>query len=171
MASDILTAERLRSLLNYDAATGVFTWRFSRKGRPGKAGAQAGRVDERFGYRYIGIDRKRYGAHRLAWLYMTGELPVGEVDHIDGDRRNDRFVNLRDVSVRTNRENIRKARADNKSTGFLGVRINRKNGDARYSARITVDGKEIRLGRFDTPEEAHEAYLAAKRAKHAGCTI
>jgi hypothetical protein len=171
MATANLTAARLRDLLHYDPETGAFTWRFSRKGRPGKAGAVAGTVDKRFGYRYIGLDGQRHGTQRLAWLYMTGEWPSAEVDHIDGDRTNDQWNNLRDVPLRMNRENIRKARSDNTSTGFLGVRINRKNGDARYQARITVKGKEMHLGRFDTPEEAHEAYLAAKRALHAGCTI
>lgn len=106
-------------------------------------------------------------AHRLAWLYVYGEWPNGDIDHIDGDRLNNRIANLRDVSRRVNLENQRRPKACNKS-GFLGVKTFR---DQRFQARIQVRGVQLHLGTFDTPHEAHAAYVAAKRNLHQGCTL
>ena len=83
MATANISAARLRELL-YNPETGVFTWRFSRKGRKGVAGSQAG-TQHRKGYRYITLDRLRESEHRLAWLYVHGMLPCSEVDHINGN--------------------------------------------------------------------------------------
>lgn len=170
MAAANISVARLRELLNFCPDTGVFTWRFSRKGRKGLAGAQAGTVDRK-GYRYICLDRNKAGAHRLAWLYVHGTLPSDEIDHINGCRDDNRILNLRLATPTLNRENLHTAKKQNKSSGLLGVSRCLGNKDSRFRARITVGGKEILLGRFDTADEAHAAYLAAKREHHIGCTI
>lgn len=112
------------------------------------------------------IAGKEYVQHRLAWLYMHGRWPSGDIDHINGNRSDNRFSNLRDVATQTNSENRRCAQKNNKA-GLLGV-TKRRNG---YEARIRVLGRLIYLGLYDTPERAHEVFLQAKRERHAGCTI
>lgn len=164
MSKTDLTAERLRELLHYDAETGVFRWRVDRSIKT-KAGAVAGNP-QRSGHLRIGIDRREHQAHRLAWLYVTGKHPDHQIDHINGDPRDNRFANLRDVPVAVNIQNQRKPRRDNAS-GFLGV----SPWKNRWQAHICVFGKRQYLGQFETPEAAHSAYLVAKREMHAGCTI
>ncbi len=157
-----LTAERLWQLLDYDDQTGLFCWRIDRS-RTAKVGEMAGNVVD--GYIKIMVDGKTYTAGRLAVLYMTGAFPSAEVDHIDTDRANNRWRNLRDVPHVTNTENRQRANASNK-TGLLGVSQHHRSG--RFRSRIMVDGKIRQLGWYDTPEEAHAVYVAAKRELHAG---
>jgi hypothetical protein len=107
-----------------------------------------------------------YYAHRLAFLYMTGEWPPNEVDHLNGIRDDNRWANLRLATVSLNRQNQRRPRRDN-TTGYLGVMVN----GAGFAARIMVDGKKFNLGTFKTPQEAHEVYLTAKRRLHKGGTL
>lgn len=165
MRRENLTFERLRDLLHYDPEVGDFIWREPGRGiRPGKTGNV--RPD---GYIRIGIDGISYLAHRLAWLYMTGDWPTIDVDHRDGNPGNNRFDNLRDVTQQTNIENFRTATKRNSSSGLLGVSFHAR--DKLWRARIRADGKDITIGYFKTPEAAHAAYLEAKRKKHAGCTI
>ncbi|MGY4351551.1 hypothetical protein ACVWXM_008044 [Bradyrhizobium sp. GM7.3] len=92
----LITAERLRQLLAYDPATGIFTWLVDRKGRGGMvpAGSVAGTIDAN-GYRVVTIDNRKYPAARLAWFYVTRQWPKFNVDRLDGDLTNDRFPNLR----------------------------------------------------------------------------
>lgn len=118
------------------------------------------------GYIRAVILGQAYFAHRLAWLYVYGEWPKGEIDHINGDKTDNRICNLRDTTVSVNQQNQKKAHSDN-STGYLGVT---KMGN-RWRAMITVSGNVIRLGMFDSPETAHQVYLEAKRKLHSGCTI
>lgn len=159
----MLTYERLKELLEYDPNTGLFYWRFSRRGV--KAGSQAGYLDEK-GYVRITLDRIAYKAHRLAWLYIHGEWPAGDIDHVLGDRSDNRIDKLRDASRSINIQNQRSAHKRNK-LGILGViEINGK-----YRATIMIDGKNKTIGTYDTPEEASEAYLDAKRKHHQGSTI
>ena len=160
----MITQARLHELLSYDPETGVMRWRVDRA-RTAKAGQIAGTRNDR-GYISIAIDRKVYRAHRLAWLYIHGKWPNYEVDHIDGDRTNNRIKNLRDVKKSVNLQNQRHASANNKS-GFLGVC---KRGNY-WRAEICVNGKTRFLGSFATPEEAHQAYVNAKRGLHDGCTL
>ena len=155
--------ERVRDLLNYDAQTGEFTWRYTRQGVPaGPAGSYSGN-----GYLYITIDLQKYSAHRLAWLYVHGKWPNDQIDHINGNRADNRLINLREVTGAVNNQNQRRARTDNKSCGLLGVSKNRD----KWRARIWLGGVERCLGSFPTPEEAHKAYLKAKRKLHPGCEI
>lgn len=149
-----LTVKRLRELLHYDPLTGVFT----------RDGKQAGTTDR--AYVAISIDNKLYGAHRLAWLYVHGVWPSEHVDHIDGNARNNRLLNLRDVSRSVNMQNRRKAQANNRSK-LMGAMRNRDG----WMARIQTNGVKRYLGQFPTAELAHQAYLNAKRELHEGCTI
>lgn len=165
-----LTAERLREVLNYDAETGVFT-RKLRTARRIKLGEPAGSVSKLYGYLTIMVDLRSYKAHRLAWLYVYGKWPDEFIDHIDGNKLNNRISNLRDVSGSTNIQNQRKPHKRN-STGFLGVTVdNRAKNGRKYMAQIVLGGKHKFLGLYETPELAHEAYLNAKRQMHEGCTI
>ena len=121
------------------------------------------------GYLVVSLLGSKIYMHRLAFLLMTGELPSGVMDHIDGDRLNNRWANLRDVTSRMNTENKRSAQPGNKSAGLLGVYFHKQL--QRYHASIKSKGKKYSLGTYETAEEAHQAYLQAKRRLHAGCTI
>jgi hypothetical protein len=161
-----LTAEKLRELLHYDPESGLFT-RIVQRGYRFKSGEIAGRVNGR-GYSDITISGRIFPAHRLVWLYFYGAWPTGEIDHIDGDRLNNRIKNLRDVSRSVNQQNQRLARSDNKSTGLLGVT---RRHDKGFQVQIGINGRRRYIGTYATAELAHNAYLVAKRQLHQGCTI
>ena len=163
MSDNILTQERLKELLSYDPETGVFVWVGPTSNKI-KIGAVAGtpRLD---GYQIINIDCKKYFAHRLAWLYITGAFPSDQIDHIDRNPANNRFANLRAVTGSENSHNAKK-RQDNTS-GFKGVYFYKTN--KKWMARITLNNVTKYLGTFPTPEEASVAYLAAQRIYHPTC--
>lgn len=160
----LITQTRLKELLKYDPISGLFAWRIQAGNRI-HAGDLAGSQTQ-YGYWSIFVDGHRYQAHRLAWLYMTGDWPKDETDHINGNRVDNRFQNLREASKTINQQNQRKPRKDN-TTGFLGVS---RNG-AAFMSQICVNGEQKYLGTFKTPELAHIAYLENKRNSHFGCTI
>lgn len=166
MAAAILTAARLRELLRYDPDTGAFI-RLSARASS-HIGKQAGCVNKSLGYVIISVEGATYYGHRLAFLWMTGEWPHGQADHINGERADNRWCNLRDVSKTANVQNVHKARRHNAS-GFLGVRKARRG--SRWDSMITVNKRLTYIGSFASPEEAHAAYLEAKRRLHAGCTL
>ncbi len=161
MGSPILTAGRLHELLAYDADTGIFTRRISQTNRV-KVGDVAGSPNQK-GYINIMVDGRLYPAHRLSWLYVHGEWPQAQIDHLNGVRDDNRIANLREATNGQNKQNMRAARADNGS-GLLGVRWHER--DQRWHARIMLDGKAQHLGSFGTSDEAQAAYLAAKRQLH-----
>jgi hypothetical protein len=141
-----ITAAQLRELLSYDPEIGQFYWRVTRNGNC-KAGALAGYLMKQ-GYWCIMLRGKSYLAHRLAWLYTTGEWPAQLVDHINGDKADNRFANLREASEHGNTWNRKRE----------GVH-RRRNG--RFGSAISPNGRRIYLGTFDTAEEARAAYRAA----------
>lgn len=153
-----LELKRLKELLNYDPDTGAFTWKVS-KGTV-SAGSVAGRFNDE-GYISIKIDSKEMKAHRLAWLYVHGNMPEDQIDHINGKRNDNRILNLRLVTYSENQQNLRAARSDNK-TGYLGVSRSRN----KFLARICVNKKIFHLGMFDDPASAYSAYVEAKRKLH-----
>ncbi|MDF3858123.1 HNH endonuclease [Achromobacter denitrificans] len=159
-----LTADEARALLAYDPATGALVWRKA-VSRNVKAGGKAGSMDPR-GYGQIRLHRRQYMAHRLVWLLHYGEWPKGEIDHIDGNRANNRICNLREVDRSINTQNLRRAKKNSRS-GVLGV----SRSGTRWQAHIQANNQQFYLGTFSTPELAHAAYLTAKRALHPGCTI
>jgi hypothetical protein len=165
MAKADLTAQQLRDALHYDPETGAFTWS-NHAGRKHKSKPAGG-----FGkhpYRRITIGKDTYLAHRLAWLYMTGNWPNHGLDHIDGNPSNNAFCNLRDVDQSTNSQNVKRPKSNNVS-GLLGVSWNRKA--KRWVANIKHENKTKWLGYFDSAQEAHECYVSAKRVLHEGNTL
>ena len=158
-----LDSTRLREVLDYCPQTGVFTWRLNRQNV--KAGNVAGTITPR-GYCRISVLGRGYAAHRLAWLWVHGVWPSGQIDHINGQRADNRLPNLRDVSAATDSQNQRHPQGDNP---FLGVSLVRNKN--RWIARMRLDGEQRYIGCYATPEEARAAYLAAKRVHHHGCTI
>ena len=154
---DIIAAVR------YEPETGRF---FSM--RPCNEGLEIGSINKSNGYKYLNIYGKAYRASRVAWLCAHGKWPKNHVDHINGDRTDNRLENLRDVTRTVNNQNIHRPFKTNK-LGFLGVDLDKKSN--RYRASIRHNGKNRTLGRFKTPEEAHEAYVKAKKQLHVGCTL
>lgn len=158
--------DRLNELIIYDRLTGEFTSRVSRPGV--RLGAKLGTIRKSNGYLQICIDRKLYYAHRLAMIICGNNVEDGQVDHIDGNKLNNRESNLRVSKGFENIQNIKAAYITNK-IGVLGVSRSR-NGKS-YTARIFSDNKHIYLGSFGTVEEASAAYISAKRALHAFNTL
>jgi hypothetical protein len=164
-----LTVERLREALHYDPDTGIFTWKIH-AGRLFN-GMVAGGKSTSHGYKIICIDRQRYHAHRLAWLYVYGSFPDEDIDYINNVRDDNRIANLRPATLSDNAQNLKKAKKQNKC-GLLGVTgpIKGATGD-RWYAQITKNRVHYFLGSYLTPEEAHTRYLEAKREMHRSCTI
>ncbi len=155
MTAPILTQSRLKELLTYDPDTGIFVW-ILRAGRGG-AGCIAGSVRPT-GYRYIGIDRKNYRAHRLAWLYVYGKFPDNQIDHKNRKRDDNWIGNLRDVTTIENCKN--QTMYKNNTSGIAGVRWHK--GQKRWHAQIVVRQKNIYLGSFLGLDEAVDARAKAE---------
>ena len=162
MSDQILTAQRLKELYHYDANTGQFTRLLAN----GRWRDRVGAIH--YGYLSIKIDHKHYKAHRLAWLYVHGEWPNDGIDHINGDKVDNRISNLRAATPAQNKQNARKARSDSRS-GLIGaIWSSRQN---KWTSAIRVDGKKKYLGLFDEAGQAHAVYIEAKRTLHPFCTI
>lgn len=159
-------ATQLRDYCIYEPDTGTFRrLHTSRKFIAGSV--MTGTLSH--GYVLIWLDGKQRAAHRLAWLWMTGAWPLKDIDHIDGNRSNNAWANLRHVDRSTNLENIHGPKSHNRSTGLLGAYHSPSLG--RFVSRIQVKGKSKSLGSFGSAEDAHAAYLSAKRELHAGDTL
>ncbi len=152
-----LTAERLQQVLTYNSYSGLFKW--NRAGGSGGslhvAGDTAGCISR--GYIVIWVDDKLYLAHRLAWLYVTGEWPKRGIDHWDTDKSNNSWGNLRSATQSQNLANQRISPVN--TSGFKGVCWHKLG--KKWMAQIKVDGRHIYLGLFETAEEAHAVYVAA----------
>jgi hypothetical protein len=168
MSDSMINAEILRKNFSYNPETGVFVRVIGGIGPNARAGSIAGSNDSK-GYRKITFMQEFHRAHRLAWLYVYGEWPKHEIDHINGIRSDNRISNLRDIPRARNAENTRTPRKNNKS-GLLGVSSPCKH-DKKFTASISISGKDVKLGRFDSAEDAHDAYISEKRRLHAGCVI
>jgi hypothetical protein len=149
------TRARLRALLHYDRETGEFLW-LKRMNPRVHAGHIAGTLT-RDRYRVIAINGRPYRAHRLAWLYMTGQWCSRVIDHRDGDPSNNRWSNLRRATKSQNSANRRIPR--NNAWGLKGVSRHR----GRWCATICRKGRRHYLGSFPTPQAAHAAYVKAAR--------
>ena len=151
-----LTAEEARNIWGYNPETGDLTWEIT-KNRQLK-GSKAGIVSI---YGYLTVHyKKRYRKNRLVWLIVTGSWPVGQIDHINGDRTDDRFSNLRECSQNQNMWN-RRVHKNNK----LGIKGVHKNGNG-YIAYIMQFRHRIYLGYFKTVNEAKNAYDEAAKKFH-----
>lgn len=151
MAADI-TADEARALFQYDPENGQLS----------REGGVAGYVDKSNGYRSVRVRGRKYKAHRLAWLIVHGDWPSDFLDHINGDRDDNRLVNLRECS---NAENLRNTGAYRcNKTGYKGVSLHKR--DRKYYANIRVDGRLRFLGSYATALEAHAAYCEAAAKLH-----
>jgi hypothetical protein len=173
-----LTAAQLRSVLDYDPHTGLFRWKDDiyhwRAGMLAGTESEMGernnkrryvvisigtRATKRRRYTLINIRKHLYRAHRLVWLYVHGEWPDNEIDHINGDGTDNRIANLR---LATRSQNVGNTRTPKHNTsGFKGAYWNKRAG--RWFAQIRHQKKQYHLGHFDTVEEAHAAYAEAAR--------
>ena len=125
---------------------------------------------DRHGYLITRHNGMRLAVHRLVWALHHGRLPVGDIDHINGIKSDNRPVNLREVTHSTNQQNQRKSHVGATSR-YLGVHRNKYSQRSPWTASITVNGRARYIGCYRTEEEAHSAYLNYKRDLHAGCTI
>jgi len=148
-----LTQERLKEVLDYNATTGVFTRKIS-----GSTAVKVGRVvgsgvTVKANYFKVFIDAQAYIAHRLVWLYVHGTWPKHFIDHVNGDRHDNRLCNLREASSRQNMVNSKLSKAS--TTGYKGATV---LPSGRFRSKLHSGGQVYHLGVFDTVEEAHQAY-------------
>jgi hypothetical protein len=146
----MITQDYLKQRYEYDPDTGLLTNRYTLSPKAVK-GDIAG-CTENNGYRTLRVLGKQYPMHRLIWLYVHGKLPDNTIDHINRIRDDNRLANLRDVNMCVN--------SHNKLPGKVGCK-QAKSG--RWIAVIKIDKKQVYLGTYDTPEEAHEIYLKRKQ--------
>ena len=147
--------ESLRKLFAYDPLQGGFI-RLVRSGSRGRIGPVHGCLDKK-GYLVIGIGGRNYFCHRLAWALYYGEWPNGDLDHIDGEKTNNKITNLRIAKPEENNRN--KSSIATNTSGFRGVCIEGK----KFRATIRFEGKKINLGTYETAQEAHAAYVTASK--------
>jgi hypothetical protein len=149
-----VTAEQVRELFDYDPEEGRLRWKVARQKI--NKGDVAGYKSKSDGYWYVGFDYHEFLAHRIIWLWVTGEWPKCQIDHWDRNRSNNKWVNLREA---TNSQNGRNSSAHrNSSTGVRGIDIRR----GKYRVRIHFDGEEIVIGRYMSLKVAK---IARKRAE------
>ena len=155
----MLTQEYLKSLFNYNPDTGLFSRLIARNYKH-KVGEIAGTISSK-GYIHIGIDKKYYKGHRLAWLYVYGVLPKNQIDHINGIKTDNRLCNLREVTNSQNCQN--KSEFNSKSkVGIKGIDF--KNN--KYRVRIGINYKSIFIGQFKNLEDAKKALKDAVLKYH-----
>lgn len=158
----IFTQSDLHEVLLYDKDTGVFVW--SKKRRGIKTGVVLG-CDNGFGYLRITVFGKSYYAHRLAWFYEHGEWP-DQIDHINGNKNDNRICNLRSVNNLQNAQNKVKEQKNSKSQ-ILGVSWHKKA--KKWQAHICIYKERKYLGLFDNINDAEEAYKIEKAKVNYEC--
>ena len=156
--NDYLSVSVVREMFSYDEQTGLLT-RKTKTGRFDRTGQVAGCV-KKCGYVRVQIGKRIYQGHRIAWAVYYGEWPNEFIDHINGNRSDNRICNLRDVSHQKNTMNS-KIRSNNRS-GYKGVYKMRN----KFMAQIHFNGSKIRLGLFETAELAHLKYVEAAKLYH-----
>lgn len=155
-----VTVGRVRQLLDYNPESGAFLWKIATSSK-NPVGSVAGVVNNA-GYRLISIDGKKYLAHRLAWLYVHGVWPKGDIDHINRDKLDNRLINLREATRTQNNVNS-KVRSDNTS-GYRGVTWHRDS--QKWRVTVHLNKKQYQVGMFESLEEAVEAQKAAQSKLH-----
>ena len=160
MATNSITQEHLKSLLTYDRDTGEFRWRLKRpRCTPGNIAG----TPSYHGYTIIKLNGVSYKAHRLAWLYETGDWPASELDHINRVRGDNRISNLRLATRFSNCQN----RVKSKTAYSKHIGVSRSFNGKRWRAYIDFNGKRRALGVFDTETQALEALKNVERQLYA----
>ena len=152
----MLSVDQLKAAVIYDPEDGSFV-----RADGVRKGMVAGRALPS-GYRVIQIKKRQYYEHRLAWLWMTGEWPKNQVDHIDGDKPNNKWANLRAATCAQN--NWNKGKTKRSSTGLKGVTYHQR--DRKWQAMIMASRNAVYLGQFDCPAAASFAYQIAADKAH-----
>lgn len=160
MTNHILTQDELKSQLSYDTKTGIFTRLIAKSNRT-KIGNQAGTENVK-GYTVISFNNKIYLAHRLAWLYINGQWPKNQIDHINMNRSDNRWCNLRECNNQENMQNT--SIKSTNSSGYKGVTFDKYRN--KWCAMGRLLGKTKFLGRFDSVEQASEAYKNFAKEHH-----
>jgi len=148
----LLTYEEVKEMFDCDPEKGILIWKTRPVNSKYLIGTIAGWINKSSGYVMVKIKRKDYRSHRIIWFLMTGKWPENQIDHINGIRNDNRFCNLREATSSQNNANSSKRN----STGYRGVH---KDGK-KWRAQIRMNKKNIHLGLYDTPEEAHTVYVA-----------
>lgn len=169
----MLDPKTLRALIKYCPKTGQLIWKFRERSafKSDKdfkrwnnryAGTFALNSDNGKGYMHGGIMGKLHKAHRVAWAIHYGEIPAHFIDHVNGNKSDNRIENLRVATNSQNKMNMPHPR--NNTSGFKGVSFYKRNG--RWRAGIGANGKQKTIGYFDSPEEAYAAYCNAAKELH-----
>jgi hypothetical protein len=169
-SKNALTQDIIRELLEYDPDTGVFIWKkrdrkwFTRDRdhiawNTNHSGKRTG-LCKSHGYSKVRIFDRLYGAHQIAFMYSVGYIP-DEIDHIDHDRANNKWCNLREVNRSENNKNLSKAK--NNTSGVTGVNFYKYKTTMKWRAYITIDGQQNHLGLFD---DFQDAVTARKEAEN-----
>lgn len=167
MKTPLLSVDQLRDIFYFDPSGTLFYKRDSGRWGRVKAGSIAGGL-RKDGYLEVGLKERVFLVHHIIWALHTGYWPKKLMDHINGIRSDNRIENLREVCDRLNAENKHRHQSNNKLKLMGAYKRPKRNS---FSAAITVKGITHYLGTFKTPEEAHAAYIAAKRVLHEGNTI
>jgi len=164
LKSNPFNAEYVRLILDYNPETGIFKWKNLSTATPQRNAQWAGKIAgyPHKGYQRININGAHHRAHRLAWLYMTGEWPKEEIDHRNNEKNDNRFLNLREVVRNENAKN--RLKSCNNTSGVKGVSYRKESG--LWRVRIMVDKKPIHLGDFKNIKEAGEVYKEAALKLH-----
>lgn len=148
----LIDVKDIYSYLDYDLKTGIFVWKV--KTKTSNLGDVAGNANWR-GYVSIWIAGKQYYAHRLAWAFCNGSWPIGDIDHINEDKSDNRISNLRVASRSENMFN--RSCNKNNTSGMKGVVFCKATN--RWRAQMMVNKKSVNIGRFKTKEAAANAYM------------
>lgn len=148
----LLDVKTISDFLDYNPESGVFVWKVKTRAR--NIGDVAGNTNWR-GYTSIWINGEQYYAHRMAWAICNGAWPSCDIDHINEDKSDNRICNLRIASRSQNMFN--RGKNKNNTSGFKGVSFCKDTG--RWMAQMSIYGKSLKIGRFDTKEEASRAYF------------
>lgn len=157
--TDPVDVQTLQTLVACDPVSGSIWWKMSKGTR--KAGSAAG-FENTQGYIGVRINRRYYAGHRIVWALHYGAWPSSMIDHINGNRSDNRISNLRLASPADNSRNAKAGK--NNTSGYKGVFFSKQAG--KFQARITVNRLKRHLGYFDTAEAAHESYKTAAVKYH-----
>jgi hypothetical protein len=153
--------EKLMEMFSYNPDNGLFTRIANSPSNNTKIGKVVTCTDEK-GYVVFMVSMTPLKAHRAAWLYMYGYLPLKQIDHINGIHGDNRIANLREATGSENRKNCPAPKSN--TSGFKGVSWNSR--DKKWQAQGRLNGKRKALGYFDTPQEASEAYINFAKQFH-----